>query len=146
MDDSELSARLKAAHEKQAAIAEAREAANAKAMLLHAVEAAELAARNESALADAEAAHGPLGRKIAAVDTDLGVVILKRPNHLLFRKFQDTGEATFEGVYRLVRPCLVYPDVETFDRWLEEQSGILARCGGAVATLAGIRAKDLAGK
>ena len=86
------------------------------------------------------------GRKLAIVRTDLGAVIVKRPNHVLFKRFQDSGEATAEEFDKLVRPCLVHPDDATFDRYLEAQPAILGRVAGAVATLAGIRMKELSGK
>ena len=110
---------------------------------------------DEEAVAAAEEKHGRSieygermvdGRKIAIVRTDLGVVIVKRPNHVIFKRFQDSGEANSEEFERLVRPCLVHPDSATFDRYLEEQPGILGRVAGAVATLAGIRMKELSGK
>lgn len=86
------------------------------------------------------------GRKIAVVRTDLGVVIVKRPHHVLFKRFQDSGEANAEEFDKLVRPCLVHPDSSAFDRYLENQPAILSRVAGAVATLAGIRMKELSGK
>jgi hypothetical protein len=107
------------------------------------------------AICDAEEKHGQCleygaavadGRKIAVVRTDLGSVIVKRPNHLIFKRFQDSGEANAQEFDRLVRPCLVHPDGATFDRYIEDQPAILARVAGAVATLAGVRMKELAGK
>lgn len=86
------------------------------------------------------------GRKIALVRTDLGVVIVKRPNQVLFKRFQDSGESSWDELDKLVRPCLVHPDSATFDRYLEEQPGIFGRVANAVATLAGIRMKEIAGK
>lgn len=111
--------------------------------------------RDEEAIAAAEDKHGQAleygsgsadGRKLAIVRTDLGAVVLKRPNHILFKRFQDSGEANAAEFDKLVRPCLVHPDSATFDRYLEDQPAILGRCAGAVATLAGIRMKELSGK
>lgn len=113
------------------------------------------ALRDEVALRAAEETHGQAleygsgpaeGRKLAVVRTDVGAVIVKRPHHVLFKRFQDSGEANAEEFDKLVRPCLVHPDGATFDRYLEEQPAILGRVAGAVAVLAGIRVKELAGK
>lgn len=113
------------------------------------------ALRDEEALAEAEGKHGSAveygssaadGRKIAAVRTDLGIVIVKRPNHLHFKRFQDSGEATQTEFLKLCVPCLVHPDTATFERYIEEQPAILSRVAGAVALLAGVRMKELAGK
>jgi hypothetical protein len=111
--------------------------------------------RDAQALEDAEQKYGRAveyglgpadGRKLAVVHTDLGDVIVKRANHVLFKRFQDSGEATAQEFDKLVRPCLVHPDSTTFDRFLEEQPAILARVAGAVALLAGVRMKELSGK
>ncbi len=109
---------------------------------------AEAIAAVEEKYGDAlEYGSGPAeGRKAAIVRTDLGAVIVKRPHHVLFKKFQDSGEANAEEFDKLVRPCLVHPDGATFDRYLEEQPAILGRVAGAVAVLAGIRMKEMSGK
>lgn len=143
---SELEQRLQAAKEQRARIEQERFARAPELALLEQVEAEELAAKNAQAIADAEAAHGPMGKKVRAIETSNGVVIVKRPNHLLFRKFQDSGKVSTDECERLVRPCLVYPDAATFDRWAEEEPGIIVRAANACAQLAGIRAEEVAGK
>lgn len=88
----------------------------------------------------------PNGRKIATVDTDMGVVIVKRPNHVIFKRFQDSGASSTAEIERLVKPSLVHPSSAVFDRWLEDQPAILLRVAGACAELAGVRMREIAGK
>lgn len=99
----------------------------------------------EKAIAQAEAEHGPVGKKIRVVNTPAGAVIVKRPNHLLYRKFLDSDIDTQE-VEKLVRPCVVYPAIEKFERMLTDQPGILAAVSDAVTHLAGFRKKELSPK
>lgn len=110
------------------------------------IEQEELALANETAIAKAIADHGVLGKKIAAVETDLGVVIVRRPNHVFYKRFIESGESTTTEFEKLVRPCLVHPDKERFDAMCVEQLGILPRVASAVCVLAGARLKEQAGK
>jgi hypothetical protein len=142
----DLEARLAKARAERAAVAQARVEREAAAELAALVETEERAAKDEAAVAAAEQAHGPVGRKIAVVETDLGVIIVKRPNPVLFRKWQDMGKATTATLDQLVRPCLVYPDVAAFDRILDELPATLMRLANEVCTLAGMRREEVSGK
>ena len=108
------------------------------------VERLELEAANAEAVADAEADHDP--RKIRVVESGLGVVIVRRPNPLLYKRFRDKGEAKTNELEKLVRGCLLYPTAAGFDRILEEEPGTLDRCATAVIELAGFRLKEASGK
>lgn len=144
--ETELEARRAKAREELAA-AEARRAARAADVALERdVEREELAARNAIAIADAEEKYGEIGRHIAIIETDLGVVIVKRPNHLLFRRYQDASKATTEAFSKLVTPCLVYPTVDAFERLLEQLPATLLRTANAVCALAGVRGEEVSGK
>jgi hypothetical protein len=132
------------------AAARARKAA-AEASRAAAVETpeAELArvereARDAEALHDAERTHGKA--KIAALETDLGLVILKRAHPAHYKRFQDLEKVSTEDAEKLTRPCLVYPEPDAFDRMIEEQPGTVARCAVAIMRLAGARNADLSGK
>ena len=114
--------------------------------LVEQIEIEERAIRDREALAEAEAKHGPVGKKIAVVQTEVGGVILKRCNPLLFRRFQDSGKTTSDELERLVRPSLVYPDASTFEKWCDEQPATLIRCANAICVLAGVRVKEVEGK
>lgn len=155
IDDSAADKELAELRAKRAALLAAKAARDVEEGARAKLEQERRALRDEQALDEAEQKFGPAleygtgaadGRKIARVPTDLGAVIVKRPNHVLFKRFQDSGEANSAEFDKLVRPCLVHPDPATFDRFLEEQPAILVRVAGAVATLAGVRMKELAGK
>lgn len=105
-----------------------------------------LALANEEAIDEAEQKIGAVGKKIAVVNTDLGAIIVKRPHAATFRKFQDRGKTDTESFYELVKPSLVYPALEGFERICEELPATLMRCANAVAALAGVRMEEVAGK
>lgn len=142
---SEVEARLDAVRAKRAAI-EAAKASRAEEDLLAQVESEELDLKNAEAIAAAEAEHGPVGKKIAVVETDLGVVILKRAHALVFRRFQDEAKFTHAQIDKLIRPCVVYPRGDALDRILDELPATALRLANAIARLAGQRAEDVAGK
>lgn len=98
---------------------------------------------DDQAWAKARAEHG---KRIKRVDSDLGAVIVKRPHHHHFRRFQESAETTYAEFDRLVRPSLVHPAPDVFDKMLEEQPALLARVAAAVCELAGVRLKELGGK
>lgn len=144
---SELEARRAKAREERALLAKARAERDTQSMLVAEVEAEERALRDEQALAVAEEEYGAVGSRIAVVQTDLGMVIVKRPNALHWRRFQDKGDKIkSQDFEQLVRPCLVHPDVSAFERILEELPATLIHFADAVATLAGARSKEVAGK
>jgi len=97
-------------------------------------------------LIELEAAHGPLGKAIRRVNTSEGMIVVKKPNHVLFQKYQDKGATDTEALQKLVRPCLVYPDKASFDRICEEAPASLLKCANAVCALAGIGREEIAGK
>jgi len=101
---------------------------------------------DDRAIAAAVVDHGPLGKKIAAIYTDQGVVIVKRPHHVMWKRFQDSGETTTDEFEKLVLPCVVHPDRFTFVRYCEAQAAILGRCANQVAALAGFRLKEVGAK
>lgn len=129
---------------KREAIALRREAfANAEA------EADKLAAAQRGLADDEkiealELEHGT--RKIAVLRTELGAVVVKRPHLNTFRKFQDHGATDSEALGKLVRPCLVHPDVANFEKICAERPATLMQVANACIRLAGVRSEDLAGK
>lgn len=123
----------------------------AQARVDAASDAAELASlrrqiADAKAIASAEETHGPVGTRIARYDTDLGVVIVKRPNHLFYRQFTDAGKLDTNTCLTLVLRALVHPSREEFDRYAEEQPGIVIPLASLVAQLAGTRAAELSAK
>lgn len=139
-----LEQRLAAARERKRAAEAAQHATAAEAQLVAEVETAEREAADAEAIAKATAEHG--AGKIAIVETDLGVVIVKRPNPVLYKRFRDKESAKTADLEQLVRPCLVHPDPSRWDAMLEEQPATLDRVADRVVFLAGFRGKELSGK
>jgi hypothetical protein len=144
--NSELEQRLVDIRARRAELDKLQAVRSEERDLAELVEREERELKDREAIAAAEAEHGPLRKRIAAVHTDLGVVILKRSNPLMFRRFQDAGTLKSEHLDKLVRPCVVHPDLPTFDRILEELPATLLRCANAVSELAGVRAEEVTGK
>jgi hypothetical protein len=146
----ELEQRIEAARAERARIQAEREQRQKERELVDQLEQEERALADEQANAAAEAEHGPLGKRIEAVRTGQGVVIVKLPGAALFRRWLDRcvnpKPLTMDDAEQLVRPCVVSPDRETFDRWLKVEGAILPRCAQACSRLAGTRDEDLAGK
>lgn len=115
-----------------------------------AADAAELAAelrglQDDQAWDAAVAEHGE--RKVARLLTpEDGAIILKRPNTVLFKAYQDKQGNKSEDVEKLVRTCVIYPEKIVFGAMLKEQPGLLMVCMGIVLRLAGFRAEDILGK
>lgn len=112
--------------------------------------------RQENALRDAphvekaEAEHGTIGIDIAVVDTDSGAVIVKRPPHLVYQRFQSklgrSEPASPEEWWKFIKPCIVYPDLARVTTITEERPEALFRIATACGELAQARAEGLAGK
>jgi hypothetical protein len=75
------------------------------------------------------------------------IVILKRAHAASFKAFQDKDGAKLDDIEALVKPCVVYPAPEVFDRLVTtEQPAVLVRCAEAVCYLAGARRSTELGK
>jgi len=138
-----VAAKLAEIRARRAEIAAARSAYEAATAAERELAEETQALADEQAIQAAELEHGLVGRKIAVVKTDAGVIIVKRPHMNTFRKFQDHGEANTETNLKLVRPCVVYPDLVRFDEILAEVPYALSKCANAVSYLAGFRKEDL---
>lgn len=101
------------------------------------------------ALNAAETKHGKISApapKIAAITTELGLVIVKRADVTLFRKFMDQESTSLAVTETLVVPCVIYPTKDAFERMQREQPAILVDVAQAVMRLAGVRQKSVMGK
>lgn len=131
--DPELAA-LRARAAERAEKAAAREAAEATA-----VEKKKLLieAANADAIEKATEVHGAVDVSIALVDTLDGVVIVKRPERLHWKKFASKlPKLTDEDAETLTRACLVHPTRDEYASLIEKYPALNARCGDAIATLA----------
>lgn len=114
-----------------------------------AAKSARLAALERS-VADAKAiakAEEDLGiGKFAAHKTPLGVVIVKRPNHMHYRKFIGSKDIGPDDAERLVLTCLVHPSRAEFQTLAEEYPAVPLEVASKVLDLAAGRQGELAGK
>lgn len=142
----EREARLKAAKEAKAAFEarqvarEAARAADAELLTL------EREVKEAEAIEKAELELGARGEHYDIVPTIYGIVIVKRPHPVIFRRFQDEGKATVESLTKLVDHARYYPDQSALDSLLDKQPAKLTECADAVCTLAGARAVGQAKK
>lgn len=146
MADQTPEQRLTEIRAARAALAAEKSKRDADRSVADQLAAEELALKDEQAIACAESEQGPVGKKIATIATDMGVIILKRSHPLLFKKFQDTGSLRHADLDKLVRPCVVYPDASKFDGIIDELPATMLRCANAVSMLAGVRVEEVSGK
>lgn len=109
---------------------------------------------DEEALEAAEAEHGPANedgdettskRRIAVVRTSLGLVILRRAEPVVMKRYRESKMRN-DDTEQLVKPCLIHPDRRRFGEMVEEQPFILERCANAIGVLAGVRVREISGK
>lgn len=130
-----------------AAIAAQRDQRQAAQAETDELEQLERTLRDNKAIDQAERELGKQGRDIEVLSTQhYGVVIVKKPNPITFKKFQDVGDTTTTAQEALVRTCLVYPQGAQFDEIVEKLPGIVGRCALAVGRLAGVRIEEVTGK
>lgn len=145
--DAELRARLAAARAAREAIDDERAKKEASAALAAEVEEEERKLANAQAVRDAEEKYGPVGKSIAVVPTDHGVVIVKKPNHVLFRKWRDSDDMTScAKMEEFITPSVVYPSRAQFGTIIQDQPALIDTVCTQVASLAGFRLKGAAGK
>jgi len=94
----------------------------------------------------AEDEHG----SIRVINTPLGAIVVKKPHHLAFQKFMrkvsgDKGMKEMD-IWRLVRPCIVYPDAAKAEEIIEEYPGVSIRLGNNVIELGNGEVEDTEGK
>jgi hypothetical protein len=144
--DYELKQRLEVARLERDRLAKERASRDSRRALTEKLADEERDLKNEQAIDAAEQEHGDVGTKLATVYTRSGVVIVKRAHSAAFRRFQDVGKQTTTECEKLLRPCLVYPDPPTFDKWADAEPAIILRTANAICTLAGVRTDEAAGK
>lgn len=127
-----------------AAFREARTKALEPARKASEVERLKRELANAKAIAAAEDEHGP--ENIRPVHTESGVVIVKRDDHLQFKRFMDRADFSAKRLEEQIARCLVYPDGDTLDRWLAREPARLQTIAGAISVLAGSKDEEIAGK
>lgn len=139
--DVDPAAKIKA---ELAAFRSQREAKTAPVRAASEVERLRLELADEIALAKAEDEHG--ATNVRGVRTASGVVIVKRANHLVFKRYIDRAKFGTKEQEELIAPCLVHPDPDAFDRYVALEPWKLQAVAGAIGVLAGFSQDDLAGK
>lgn len=140
---TELEHRLEAAREKKRA-ASARLAMGDDEAKLEEVELEEREAAGEEALANAVEKYGR--KKVGVARSYAGWVVLRQPNHIAWRKFQDVADHSTKSIEKMVRKCVAFPDANAVDRIFEEIPSMIVRCGSVCTDLAQGRIQDLTGK
>lgn len=141
-DLTERLAKAKAERARLAAEKATREKAGAA---LAEVEAEELAARDEAAIEKAETDIGPVGSEIGLVKTPAGVVIVKRPQKLIYQRFQHSKMNDMD-MEKLLGTCLVHPDRGAFDALQERWPALLMNTCTVIGVLAGHGMETATGK
>lgn len=142
--ERELAAERDALSEAEAAREKARKASVLKAD----IEEAKRRRKEEDVLAQCEAKHGLLGKAIERVDSIDGMVVVKKPDGIKVRKWQDqhTEDISSDALRQLARPCVIYPELAEFDAMVAERPVVMVSVATAVLKLAGLRLKELGGK
>lgn len=106
----------------------------------------ENAARDLPHVREAEEQYG----EIKAINTPLGAIVLRKPNHLAFGKFtrwvNSGAKIDDDAIWRLVKPCIVYPDITRVEEIVEEYPATTVRLGEMAMELAKGKAAELEGK
>lgn len=136
--------RIAEAEAKLEQLERAREERAAKAAKARRLEDLERSVADAEAIAKAEEDLG-VG-KFAAHRTPLGVVIVKRPNHMHYRKFVSLKEHTPDDAERLVLQCLVHPSKGAFQQISEEYPAAMLKVAELVVDLAAGRVSEVSGK
>ena len=126
----------------------AREKARKASVLKSEIEEARRRRKEEEALAQCEAKYGLLGKSLERVDTIDGMVVVRKPDGIKVRKWQDQykEDISADALRQLARPCVVYPELSDFDTLVAERPVVMVAVATAVLKLAGLRLKELGGK
>jgi hypothetical protein len=106
----------------------------------------ENAARDLPHIREAEEKYG----EIRVINTPMGAIVLRKPNHLAFQKFTrwvNSGhQLDDDAIWRLVKPGIVYPDITRVEEIVEEYPATTVRLGEKAMELAKGKAAELEGK
>lgn len=144
MTPEDTNTRIAKARAELEAIEKAREVRAAESAERARVEALELELADAKAIADAEEKLG-VGM-FRTVPTPLGVVVVKRPNHMHYRRFIETKDIKSDDAERLVLSSLVHPSRAAFQQIAEEYPAIPMIAAGVVIDLASGRKAEIAEK
>ncbi|HSC86376.1 MAG TPA: hypothetical protein VLC09_03870 [Polyangiaceae bacterium] len=142
-EDAELDERIEAAKARKKAAETERQAIEERESKRRQAEELEREAANTEALARAEAELGTLNVHFGIVETHMGNIILRKPNHLKFRQFQDANQFSSTQCDNFVRKgadggktCVFYPEGEKLDLLFEELPATIIVCANKLSELA----------
>jgi hypothetical protein len=84
--------------------------------------------------------HAP--KRIARITLSTGDAVFKQPPKADYKRFQKMlhdEQQRPDAAEFLARACVIHPSAEVFDAWLDDQPGIVSRCGDLCAELAGVQ-------
>lgn len=144
MDEIEqLEAELAAAEAKTKA-AKDEEARRIKAADLRAkIQAEQVAARDLPKIAELE---GTRGIDFDVVSCRLGLVAVKRPSGVVWKRFTTSKKEARDAAEDLVRACLAYPTASEFTAIIDDQPAALESMALTVGRLAGADLERIQGK
>lgn len=95
----------------------------------------------------AEDEHGVIG----VINTPNGAIALRRPDHRLFNLFvrrmgNEKKPPDNHDFWKLVKPCIVYPDAATVNAWTDEFAGLTIKLGSKVIELGNGEVEEFEGK
>lgn len=137
---------LEALRAERAELARRREQREQRLEALAELEREQRALDDERALDEMVEKYGPVDKAICTVETDAGLIILRRPTSLKFRRFQDKGSFASDDVLAFVRPCVLHPASAAFESILDELPATLTRLANALVTVCGQRTEELGKK
>ena len=141
---TDADSRIAAAQAELEALERAREERAAQAAKVARLAELERSVADAKAIAKAEDEHGVA--RFAAHKTPLGVVIVKRPNHMHYRKFIGSKDIGPDDAERLVLSCLVHPSRSAFEQIAEEYPAIPIEVAGKILDLAAGRQREISEK
>lgn len=133
------------AREKAAKSREPDELATARAEL----ELSRRRRQDEETIADLERLHGKLNEGIASLDTPEGMIVVKCPDYITFKRYNAAAKAsraTLEEDELLVLTCLLHPARDRYIAIRDKRAGIVTTLSTLALRLAGVRQVDLEGK
>ena len=77
--------------------------------------------------------------RIASVETDQGMVIVRRPDSTLYKAFTEKENTSIADVEMFVRKAIVYPVPDRLDVMFREQAAMIGELALIVARLGGKR-------
>lgn len=141
MDKQAILEKLDTARKKLAEAQSEREASREERALLVEIEQTEQRAKDLAEISRAEAEHG--ADNVASIDTDLGAVIVKRPNSAAYRYYIDLPEkirTTMIEIEKFVTPHVIYPTPVRWSEMIEQRPGIITDAATAAFQLCGAKA------